>query len=88
MLHRRADVENESTPTQPTESSERIAAKELGKGHVPQNVSPEEVANAKHIIQYGRPLCVLSISGFVLLHPLTDSQMGLTQGGSGDGLLP
>ena len=54
----------------------------------PENVSPEEVANAKHIIQYGRPLCVLSISGFVLLHPLTDSQMGLTEGGSGDGLLP
>lgn len=43
MLHRRADVENESTPTQPTESSERVAAKEPGKGHVPQNVSPEEV---------------------------------------------
>ena len=53
-----------------------------------EKVRPEEVAKAGHIIQYGRPLCVLSISGFVLLRPLTDSQMGLTDGGTGDGLLP
>ena len=43
-------------------------------------VQPDEVAKAGHILQYGRPLCVL-ISGFVLLCPLTDSQMGLTEAG-------
>ena len=53
-----------------------------------KKVQPEEVAKAEHIIQYGRPLCVLSISDFALLRPLTDSQMDLTQGGTEDGLLP
>jgi hypothetical protein len=42
-------------------------------------VQPDEVAKAGHILQYGRPLYVL-ISDFVLLCPLADSQMGLTEG--------